>query len=87
MNSIAIEAIYAAMRIPLPYHNTASEVTKLPHKFPVQRKFPERLCNQFDDTTSLSNLSLCLLAEPSCAHNQWDFWDTALSENLRVAEW
>jgi hypothetical protein len=45
-----------------------------------------RLCNQFNNTTSLSDLSLCFLAEPSRAHNQWYFWDTALSENLGVAE-
>jgi len=43
-------------------------------------------CNQFDNTTSLSDLSLCLLAEPSRTHNQWDFGDSALAENFRVAE-
>jgi len=43
-------------------------------------------CNQFNNTASLSDLSLRLLAEPSRAHYQWDFRDSALAENFRVAE-
>lgn len=44
------------------------------------------LCNQFDNTASLSDLSLCLLAEPSRAHYQGNSWDSALAEDFRVAE-
>jgi hypothetical protein len=44
------------------------------------------LRNQLTNATCLCDLSLCLLAEPSCAHNQRNFWDSALSEDLGVAE-
>lgn len=45
-----------------------------------------RLCNQLNNTTSLGDLALCLLADPSCADDQWNLWDATLAENFAVAE-
>lgn len=45
-----------------------------------------RLSNQLNDTTGLLDLLLCQLAHPSCADNQGDFGETALAEDLGVAE-
>ena len=44
------------------------------------------LCNQLNNTTSRGDLSLCLLANPSCAYYQWYLWDSALAEDFGVAE-
>lgn len=44
------------------------------------------LCNQLDDAAGLCDLPLSLLADPTCAHNQWNLWETTLSENLGVTE-
>ena len=43
-------------------------------------------CNQLNNTTSLFDLPLCLLAEPSCSHNNRDLWNPPLSKNFGVAE-
>lgn len=44
------------------------------------------LCDQLNNTPSLSNLPLGLLAEPPRTHNQRHLWETALSEHLAVSE-
>lgn len=44
------------------------------------------LCDQLNDTTSLSNLPLSLLAEPPSAHNERHLGEAALAENFAVAE-
>jgi hypothetical protein len=44
------------------------------------------LCHQLYNTTSLLDLLLSKLADPSCADNQGDFGDAALSEQLGVAK-
>lgn len=44
------------------------------------------LSHQLYNTTSLLDLLLSQLADPSCADNQGDFGDAALSEQLGVAE-
>lgn len=46
-----------------------------------------RSCDQLNDTASLFDLSLRLLAEPSCSYNDWDFWDSTFSEDFGVPEW
>lgn len=45
------------------------------------------LCNKLNNTTGRYNFSLCLLADPSCAHKKWYLWDSALAENFAVTEW
>jgi hypothetical protein len=57
---------------------------------PTRYSYPcnvQYLCDQLDDTTSLGDLSLGLLGEPSSADDEWDLWETALSEDLGVAKW
>lgn len=44
------------------------------------------LSNQLDDATSLLDLLLSQLADPSCADNQGDLGEPALAEDLGVAE-
>lgn len=44
------------------------------------------LSHQLYNTTSLLDLLLSQLADPSCADNQGDFGDAALAEQLGVAE-
>lgn len=44
------------------------------------------LSNQLNDTSGLGNLLLSLLADVSCADNDGDRWQAALSEQLGVAE-
>jgi hypothetical protein len=44
------------------------------------------LRNKLNNTTSLGDLSLSLLADPSRTHNQGNFGDSALAEDLGVAE-
>lgn len=46
-----------------------------------------RLCDELNDTTSLLDLALGVLGEVTCADDEWDLWDTALAEDLAVAEW
>lgn len=48
--------------------------------------FQCHLRNQLDDTTSLLNLLLGELADPSCTDNQGDFGEAALAEDLGVAQ-
>ena len=48
--------------------------------------FNASLCNQLNNTSSRYDLSLCLLANPACAHYQWYLWDSALAEDFAVAE-
>jgi len=45
------------------------------------------LCDQLNNTTGLGDLSLSLLADPSGANDQWDLWESTLSEDLGVSEW
>lgn len=45
-----------------------------------------KLCDQLDDTTSLSDLLLGELADPAGTDDEGNFGETALSENLGVAE-
>ena len=51
-----------------------------------ERKCFACLCDQLNDTTSLGNLALSLLAEPPGAHNQWNLGESTLAENLAVSE-
>lgn len=44
------------------------------------------LCDQLDDTTGLLDLLLSLLAHISRSHDDWDLWQTTLSEDLGVSE-
>lgn len=44
------------------------------------------LRHQLDNTTSLLDLLLSELADPSCADNQRDFRNAALAEQLGVAQ-
>lgn len=44
------------------------------------------LRDKLNNTTSLSNLLLSQLADPSRANDQGDLRETALAEDLRVAE-
>ena len=46
-----------------------------------------RLCDQLNDTTGGDDLLLGELREPSGADDDWDVWETSLSENLGVSEW
>ena len=46
----------------------------------------EGLRNQFDDTTGLCDLLLRQLADPSCAHDDRNFGDAPLAENLGIAK-
>lgn len=46
-----------------------------------------RSCNQLNNTASLLDLLLSLLAKVSCPHHEWDLWYSALTEHFRVAEW
>ena len=41
---------------------------------------------QLNNTTSLSNLSLSLLAEPSCAHEEGNGGESAFAQHLAIAE-
>jgi len=52
-------------------------------------KFPRSVhdsCYQLDNATSLCDFLFREFAEPSCAHDQWNFWESTLSKDLRVAE-
>ena len=65
-------------------HDRSWKATGLPcHSQSLAMKI---LCDQLNNTTSLSDLSLCLLAEPTRAHYQGDGWDSAFAENFAVAE-
>ena len=44
------------------------------------------LCDQLNDTTSLGDLSLRLLGEPPSANDERNLGESALAENLAVAE-
>lgn len=57
------------------------------HFFVLSLRYESDLCNQFDNTTSLFDLSFSLLAHVSCSHNDWDLRKSALAENFAVAEW
>ena len=46
-----------------------------------------RLCDQLNDTTGGDDLLLSELGEPSGADDDWDVWETSLSEDLGVSEW
>ena len=46
-----------------------------------------RLCDQLDNTTVGDDLLLSELGEPSGADDDWDVWETSLSEDLGVPEW
>lgn len=56
-----------------------------PQKSIVHKTFIS-LCNQLNNTTSFLDLSLGLLADPSCSYNQRNLWDATLAEDFRVAE-
>ena len=45
------------------------------------------LCDELNDTTGLGDLLLSELGEPAGTDDDWDLWETALAENLGVAEW
>jgi hypothetical protein len=61
-------------------HDRSWKATGLPcHSQSLAMKI---LCDQLNNTSSLSDLSLCLLAEPSCAYDQGNFGDSAFSEDL-----
>ena len=45
-----------------------------------------QLCDQLNDTTGFLDLSLSLLAEVSRAYNHGYLWESALAEDLGVAE-
>jgi hypothetical protein len=45
------------------------------------------LSHQLHDTTRLFDLALCVLAEVTCSHNEWDLWDAAFAQDLAVPEW
>jgi hypothetical protein len=66
-----------------PIHATKSQALpiQIENTDPIQH-----LCNQLNNTTSLSDLPLCLLAEPSCAHNEGNFGESALAQHFAVAE-
>ena len=44
------------------------------------------LCDKLAHTTSLLDLALGVLAEETCADDDWDLRDATLAENLAVAE-
>jgi len=44
------------------------------------------LCDQLNNTTGLGDLALSLLGDPAGADNEWDLWETTLSEDLGVTE-
>lgn len=44
------------------------------------------LTDQLDDSTGVLNLFLGLCGEVSGANDEWDFWETTLSEDLGVTE-
>ena len=46
-----------------------------------------RLCDQLNDTTGGDDLLLSELGKPSGADDDWDVWETSLSEDLGVSEW
>ena len=46
-----------------------------------------RLGDELDDTASLLDLALGVLGEVAGADDEWNLWDTALTEDLAVAEW
>jgi hypothetical protein len=64
-------------------HATRPSHASIPLQLPNKKL---SLCDQLNHTTSLSNLPLGLFAEPSCAHNEGDFWETALAQNFAVSE-
>ena len=46
----------------------------------------QRLCDELNDTTGLLDLLLSITAEVAGAHNEGNLGETALAENLGVAE-
>ena len=45
------------------------------------------LCDQFNNTASFLDLPLCLFADVSGSHDDWDLWYSALAEDFGVPEW
>lgn len=69
---------FHALNKPIPLHPPGG--TSSVHK-------PLSLCDQLNHTTSLLDLSLGLLAEPSCSYDDWNLWNSALAEDFGVSEW
>lgn len=77
---VGIRVLISFDRTPNAYAGTATL-----HLFDCLRD--NRLCDQLNDTTGGDDLLLSELGEPSGADDDWDVWETSLSEDLGVAEW